>query len=229
MGINRGAIGGWAANRGLLRRVERGDTVRGSRFSRCILRPADEVGGACFARPAAKELSVKAKIHPKYQTCTFTARAGTRSRRAARWRRSTSTSARLPPVLHRQAEVRRHRRPRGAVQQEVRRDLQLPEDVCGCAGGRRGGEVTLQTSLPSTYHRRPPSPRQCLGRRWFCAQMQEREKGLRGCGLLTIDARIDSGYGFLRTSRLTIAWKENLPWPGFLDVQVPPPLLPPVP
>src|SRR5947208_1706011 len=34
----------------------------------------------------------------------------------------------MPSVLHRQAEVRRYRRPSGTLQQEVRRHVQLPKD-----------------------------------------------------------------------------------------------------
>ena len=86
----------------------------------------------------------------------------------------------LPPVLHRQAEVRRHRRPRRAVQQEVRRDLQLPEDRRrpGCPQPPRPskakrtmvpGRTTARPSIPTPLFRRAPVKTPGSRRRFFYA------------------------------------------------------------
>ena len=82
-----------------------------------------------------------------------------------------STFAVLPSVLHGQAEVRRYRRPGRAVQQEIRRHLQLPKDRGGSHPGRGGcqemkGRPTA-SSIPALFigeFGRCSSPRLSAGR-----------------------------------------------------------------
>src|SRR6185503_15999433 len=70
----------------------------------------------------------------------------------------------VSPVLHWQAEVRGHGRSGGEVQQEVRRDLQLPEEPRlrrGSARWRWCEEVTVRASPLDMFNdsrRRPDEP-----------------------------------------------------------------------
>jgi EAL domain-containing protein (putative c-di-GMP-specific phosphodiesterase class I) len=119
---------------GVHRTVRRSGTLVPARAPVPVVRARP--GGSPTERHA-----MKADIHPTYVDTTVTCTCGnTFTTRSTETSGSiTPTSARLPPVLHGQAEDPRHRWPRGPVRAALRQALQVadPAAPVPAGGGRR--------------------------------------------------------------------------------------------